>query len=619
MVLDLVPPAVIVLTAALLVWILPRDVGHAIGVAATLGVAAISWFVPDGAHVTVTLFGSADVGFRVVLYNVDVFSRLMGLIFGFIGGAAVLYSWASDADSTQTAFALTYVGSSLGAVYAGDWLTLIFCWELMAVTSTLLVWHYGGAAVRAGFRYAVLHGIGGSLLLAAIVWYLTDPAVVAAADGNPLVFSSHVDGAVEGGMLAADSQVPAILAAVGIGVNVGFVGLHTWLPDTYPRPHVAASVFLCVYTTKTGVYGMYRAFPDGHLWIAYMGGAMAVFGAFTALLQSDMRRLLSYHIQSQVGYMVAGVGLAGASVGYGGAKYYYDALAAAGAFGHVFNHILYKGLLFMTVGVIIYRTGHETLDEIGGLGRKMPLTAITFAVAALSISGFPGFNGFVSKGMIIGAAEKKHLDVLWYLLLLGGVGTFLSFIKLGYFAFVEGSYDGMVKDANTGQSVALVSVAGLCVLFGLFPDLLFELLPFQGEYEYHTFTIPHLAEGVGLGLIALVAFAVLKGPLHHVGKVPDVDYLYNRAFFYGGRGLIVGTTEAYAAVDRLAVRFVRTCYWVGNNPTVAVQRVDRRLLGPGRAADGGQASRLYLRAGVGTTVLILGAVLLLFLTLSLLL
>ena len=264
MVLDLVPPAVIVLTAALLVWILPRDVGHAIGVAATLGVAAISWFVPDGAHVTVTLFGSADVGFRAVLYNVDVFSRLMGLIFGFIGATAVLYSWASDADSTQTAFALTYVGSSLGAVYAGDWLTLIFCWELMAVTSTLLVWHYGGAAVRAGFRYAVLHGIGGSLLLAAIIWYLTDPAVVAAADGNPLVFSSHVDGAVEGGMLAADSVVPAILAAVGIGVNVGFVGLHTWLPDTYPRPHVAASVFLCVYTTKTGVYGMYRAFPDGH-------------------------------------------------------------------------------------------------------------------------------------------------------------------------------------------------------------------------------------------------------------------------------------------------------------------------------------------------------------------
>jgi multicomponent Na+:H+ antiporter subunit D len=615
MVLEFVHPAAIVLTAALLLVVLPRRIGHAIGVLATGSVAALSWVAPNGAHLRVDLFGTFDA----VLYNVDVFSQLMGLIFGVIGAVAVLYSLSSDADSYQTAFALSYVGSSLGAVYAGDWLTLVFCWELMAVTSTLLVWYYGGAAVRAGFRYAVFHGIGGSLLLAAIVWYVADPGVAPASGVGPLVFSEHVDGAVTGGMLAADSQVPAILAAVGIGVNVGFVGLHTWLPDTYPRPHIAASVFLCVYTTKTGVYGMFRAFPDGHLWIAYMGGAMAVFGAFTALLQSDMRRLLSYHIQSQVGYMVAGVGLAGATVGYGGAEYYYDALAAAGAFGHVFNHILYKGLLFMTVGVIIYRTGHETLDEIGGLGRKMPITAITFTVAALSIAGFPGFNGFVSKGMIIGAANKKELEILWYLLLLGGVGTFLSFIKLGYFAFVEGSYDGTVRDANVGQSVAMVSVAGLCVLFGLFPNLLFELLPFQGQYEYTTFTVPHMAEGVGLAAIALVAFVFLKGPLHHVGKVPDIDYLYNRAFFYGGRALVVATTETFAAVDRVAVRFVRTCYWIGGNPAAAAVRVDRFLPGTFRAADGGRPSRLYLRAGIGTSVLILGAILTLFLAVSLLL
>ncbi|MEF8813618.1 MAG: proton-conducting transporter membrane subunit, partial [Halovenus sp.] len=399
MVFDLVPPGLFVLAAALLAVVLPRRLGHAVGVLATGGVASIAWLAPEGAHLQVTVFGV----FEAVLYNVDPFSRLMGLIFGFIGAVAVIYSSASDADRIQTAFALSYVGTSLGAVYAGDWLTLVFFWELMAVTSTLLVWHYGGVAVRAGFRYAVLHGIGGSLLLAGIVWHYAEVGSVA--------FSAHP------GMAGG---IPAALAAVGIGVNVGFVGLHAWLPDTYPRPHLAASVFLCVYTTKTGVYGMFRAFPDGHLWIAYMGGAMAVFGAFVALLQSDMRRLLSYHIQSQVGYMVAGVGLGGAAIGYGGAEYYYDALATAGAFGHVFNHILYKGLLFMTVGVIIYRTGKETLDEVGGLGRHMPLTAITFAVAALSIAGFPGFNGFVSKGMIIGAADKKELEALWYLLLLGG-------------------------------------------------------------------------------------------------------------------------------------------------------------------------------------------------------
>jgi len=375
MVFDLLPPWLLVLGAAALAAVLPRRPAHAVGLLGTGGAAVVSWFVTGGAYLQVTLFGAFDA----VLFNVDQFSRLMGLIFGLIGAVAVLYSY-SGADSRQTAFALAYVGVSLGSVYAGDWLTLVFFWELMAVFSTLLVWHHGGQAVRAGYRYALLHGIGGSLLLAAIVWLLADPAT-AAGDAGGLVF---VDGA--GGMLAADSVVPGLLAAVGIGVNVGFVGLHAWLPDTYPRPHIAASVFLCVFTTKTGVYGMYRAFPDGHLWIAYMGGAMAVFGAFAALLQSDMRRLLSYHIQSQVGYMVAGVGLAGVGVGKVASEPgSYASLATAGAFGHVFNHILYKALLFMAVGVIIYRTGQEHLDDIGGLARRMPFTFVTFTIAALSL------------------------------------------------------------------------------------------------------------------------------------------------------------------------------------------------------------------------------------------
>jgi multicomponent Na+:H+ antiporter subunit D len=620
MVFDLLPPWLLVLGAAALAAVLPRRPAHAVGLLGTGGAAVVSWFVTGGAYLQVTLFGAFDA----VLFNVDQFSRLMGLIFGLIGAVAVLYSYTSGADSRQTAFALAYVGVSLGSVYAGDWLTLVFFWELMAVFSTLLVWHHGGQAVRAGYRYALLHGIGGSLLLAAIVWLLADPAT-AAGDAGGLVFSPHVvDGA--GGMLAADSVVPGLLAAVGIGVNVGFVGLHAWLPDTYPRPHIAASVFLCVFTTKTGVYGMYRAFPDGHLWIAYMGGAMAVFGAFAALLQSDMRRLLSYHIQSQVGYMIAGVGLAGVGVGKVASEPgSYASLATAGAFGHVFNHILYKALLFMAVGVIIYRTGQEHLDDIGGLARRMPFTFVTFTIAALSIAGFPLFNGFVSKGMIIGAADKKELELLWGLLLVGGVGTFLSFIKLGYFAFVEGSYEGTVRDANLGQGVAMGSVAGLCVLFGVAPNLLFELLPLQGEYGYTTFTVPHVAEGVGLAALGLIGFAILRGPLHHIGRVPDIDFVYNRALFYGGRGTVVAVTELYGAIDSAVVRAVRLCYWIGTNPTVAALRASRRLpeslrpaLGDGRPpADGGAPSRLYLRAGVGTSVLVLAAVLTLFLVFAL--
>jgi multicomponent Na+:H+ antiporter subunit D len=531
-----VPPGLVVLAAALAVGVAGsrRRLGHLLGGGVTALVTLWIWLVPSGAHLAGGLFG-----FDTVFFAVDPFSRVVGLVFAFIATVAVGYSWATGAESTQTAYALTYVGSSLGAVFAGDWLTMVVWWELMAVTSTILVWDHGGEAVRAGFRYAILHGIGGSLVLAAVAWHY-------AAVGS--VLFTAADGIV--------GTVPQLLAAVGIGVNVGFIGLHAWLPDTYPRPHVAASVFLCVYTTKTGVYAMYRAFPEGHLWIAYMGGAMAVFGAAAALLQNDMRRLLSYHIQSQVGYMVAGVGIG-------------SALAQAGAFGHVFNHILYKSLLFMTAGAVIYRTGEGNLKYLGGLARRMPVTAAAFTVAALSIAGFPGFNGFVSKGIVISASHYTFvkgplvvgdLYTLEILLLVGGVGTFLSFIKFGYYAFLHGPYEGPpVTPAPRTQQLAMVLVAGLCVFYGVFDGALFGLLPFDVtdgavvDRVYVTYTADHIVEGLVLAVAGVVGFALLRRPLSGVGRVPDVDAAYNPAGFYGTRLLVRGVTGTYAAIDRAAV------------------------------------------------------------------
>ena len=565
------PPGVVVLAAALATGLAGgrRRLAHLIGGGTTALVTVWIWLVPEGTHLTGRLFG-----FDAVFFHVDPFSWVVGLVFAFIGTVAVGYSWATGAESKQTAYALTYVGSSLGAVFAGDWLTLIVWWELMAVTSTLLVWDYGGKAVRAGFRYALLHGIGGSLLLAAIVWHY-------AAVGS--VLFSAADGIV--------GTVPQLLAALGIGVNVGFIGLHAWLPDTYPRPHIAASVFLCVYTTKTGVYAMYRAFPEGHLWIAYMGGAMAVFGAAAALLQNDMRRLLSYHIQSQVGYMVAGVGIG-------------SALAQAGAFGHVFNHILYKSLLFMTAGAVVYRTGEENLKYLGGLAREMPVTAAAFTIAALSIAGFPGFNGFVSKGIVISASHYTFVKgplvvgefyTLELLLLIGGVGTFLSFIKFGYYAFLHGPYEGVpVSPAPRTQQAAMGLVAALCVFYGVFDGALFGLLPFDVTDEavvahvYHTYTVPHVIEGVALAAIGLVGFAVLKQPLSKVGRVPDVDAAYNRLVFYGTRALVHGVTETYAAVDRVAVAAA---------DRAAAMRRDPKMLAKYRANIGGSIFILMIVLG----------------------
>ncbi|MFO7833334.1 MAG: proton-conducting transporter membrane subunit, partial [Halohasta sp.] len=292
--LSTLPPFAWLLVATVVMLFAPRAVGHAVGAVATALVGLQAVAVADGTYLETTF-----LGFEVVLLNVDPAARIIAVGVGIIATAAVFYSWGSEAPKVQTAFALSYITATVGTIYAGDWLTLIFFWELMAVTSTALVWYYGGEAIRAGYRYAIAHGIGGTLLLGAVTFHFV-------ATGSFLYTA-------ETGIA---SGTATLLAALGIGVNCGFIGLHTWLPDTYPRPHVAASVFLSVFTTKTAVLVMYRAFPEGGLWLAYLGGAMAVYGVFFALLQYDPRRLLSYHIQAQVGYMLAGIGLIGSVGGF---------------------------------------------------------------------------------------------------------------------------------------------------------------------------------------------------------------------------------------------------------------------------------------------------------------
>jgi multicomponent Na+:H+ antiporter subunit D len=303
--------------------------------------------------------------------------------------------------------------------------------------------------------------------------------------------------------------------------------------------------------------------------------------------------------------MVAGVGIG-------------TALSQAGAFAHVFNHILYKGLLFMTAGVVVYRTGEENLKKLGGLARKMPITAGAFTVAALSIAGFPGFNGFVSKGIIISGSHYTfgegplpigEFHTLEWLLLLGGVGTFMSFIKFGYYAFFHGEYDGDVADANRGQAIAMVAVAVLCVAYGLFDSALFAILPFDVTSEsvvshvYVTYTVDHVVEGVVLGVAGLIGFTLTKKPLSKLGRVPDIDSLYNPAVFYGTRALVVGATELYAAADRGAVATASGVVGATTDPAGVYERLtDTEASNP-------------LRAGIGISILVLAV----FVTVALLL
>jgi len=191
--------------------------------------------------------------------------------------------------------------------------------------------------------------------------------------------------------------------------------------------------------------------------------------------------------------------------------------------------------------------------------------------------------------MVIAAAHKKHLDVLWFLLLAGGVGTFLSFIKLGYHAFLHGEYDGQVQDANPGQTVAMVSVAALCVVFGLYPPALFAILP--GSFTYTAFSVPHVFEGVVLAVTGIVGFWLLKEPLEQIGLVPDIDRLSNPLALYGTRGIVLSVTELYAAVDAAVVEGARATTRLVSDPR-----------GTARTITGEES--VSIRAGFGASILL---------------
>ena len=568
-------PAVFPLAFAVaMLAVLPRNLGHLVAALAAVGVTAQAVFMPAGPHLATTF-----LGFEVIFQNIDQFSRLMGIIFGFITVLAVTFAWGSDTPKRTTALAVSYVTATFGAVYAGDWLVLIFWWELMAVTSTVLVWARGGAAIRSGYRYALFHGIGGTLLLAAVIVHFANT-------GTFIYAATGIDPAA------------TVLAALGIGVNCGFIFLHSWLPDAYPSPHFSASVFMSVFTTKTAVYTMYRAFPEGGLWLAYLGGLMTVYGAAFALMQYDPRRLLSYHIQGQVGYMLAGVGLAGA-VGD---------LAVAGGFAHVFNHVIYKSLLFMVVGVIIYRTGIEDIRDMGGLWRVMPVTFVVYLVASASIASVPGFNGFISKGMIIDSAHDfadpaavggpevlLGEGLLWWLLIIGGVGTFLSFIKLGYYMFFHGTASVDPPEATPLQMGAMAVAGVSCVALGVFWESLLVVIPFSAEVipELKPYSMSHIVESMALMVSGFVGFFALRSPLATLSHYArDIDSLLYPAAFYTTRGFVWGVTELWAFVDRATMRLAAASVSVGTNPRTVAARMG---VGP------------ELRAGIGRSVFVLTA------------
>jgi len=513
-----IPPFLIFLIGAPLVLALKGRARQA-GLIALGGLALIDvLLLPGGAFGGTVASGVMQwnlpfAGYTLVLLRVDSLSYLMGIIFALITFLAILYA-AAVAPPRLHLFALLYAGVSLGVVFAGDWITLLIFWETMAITSTILIWQEGGEAINTGYRYFLYHGLGGTLLAGGI-------ALLFLGGGSPIV------GPLAGIPVITYQLWATVLIVLGMGVNMAFIPLHTWLPDAYPRANFVASVFLCIYTTKAAVYLLARAQP-GTEYIAFMGAFMAVYGVTFAVFQNDMRRLLSYHIISQIGYMVAGIGI----LGWLGAANEIGQLGLDGGMAHLVNNILYKTLLFMVVGVIVWKTGENLLSRVGGLQKKMPVTALVFWIAALSISGVPFFNGFVSKGMVLLAAEHTSIW-LWVLLEIASFGTCLSFLKLGYFAFLRpGNTEG--ADPPFLMQAGMLIAAALCILIGLYPQALYTILPYPTTY--FAYGPEQLASALLiLGAAVVFFFAVGRKILEpHDSSLKDVDILYMAA----GRGVM---------------------------------------------------------------------------------
>ncbi|MCH7493921.1 Na+/H+ antiporter subunit D [bacterium] len=454
----------VLLAAAAAVAVLPKRWQAALAVGAPLFALALLWRTPGQLDALATLFAYA---FLLV--------ALLGGLFA-----------AHLRERLQPAAALLYAGCALGVVTASSWMVLLLYWEAMVVGSAILIWaRRTKAAAAAGHRYLLAHVVGGSFLIAGVA--------MLTPQGVP--FSPQV-----GPLLASDPG--AILILLGILVGVAAVGLHAWLPDAYPEATPTGAVFLSAFTTKTGVFVLLRAFTGWDV-LVVVGVAMALFGVVYALLANDIRRLLAYHIVSQVGYMVAAVGIG-------------TAMAVDGAAAHAYSHLLYKALLFMAAGAVLYATGRSRLTDLGGLGRRLPWVGAMYMVGALSISGMPLFSGFVGKGLAVAAAEAAHLEGVALLLTLASVGTWLSVgLKLPWFLFVAKApapAPAALRPVPAGMWAAMGLTAGLCVLYGVAPGILYGLLPngaMGPEGVFLPFTVPHVLESLTLLAVAGGAFFVL--------------------------------------------------------------------------------------------------------------
>jgi multicomponent Na+:H+ antiporter subunit D len=535
------PPALVMLLGALLIAVSPGKLYKSMAVLFPALTLAAIWMFPESIQVK---SATPWLGYELILAKLNGPTRAFATIFALMALAGALFAWNQD-RRVELAGAMLYAGSAIGVTFAGELITLFVFWELMAIGSTIVVWSGGGEAARkAGMRYVNVHLVGGAVLMAGLALHVADTGSIALptmtmgldlTDPVRLTFLQN-----QPWPLPQLDSPAAWLILVGVLINAGTPPFGSWLPDAYPEASPSGMVFLSAFTTKTSVYVLIILFAGCEL-LVWAGCLMALYGIVYAILENDMRRILAYSIINQVGFMVAAVGLG-------------TGLSINGATAHAFAHIIYKALLLMSAGSVLFMTGKRKCTDLGGLYKAMPVTMWCGIIGALAISSMPLTSGFTTKSMITDAASipenwalvrevggqqvwatMLHPWLAWFVLIAASAGVFLhAGIKFPWFVFFQKpapDNDDRKLDPPGNMKLAMIVFAGLCLLLGVFPKPLYDILPFQaGEGPlYEAYNYAHVVNQLQLLLFSGLAFFLLLGLLKRTLTITlDFDWLYRK-------------------------------------------------------------------------------------------
>jgi len=498
---SLPPGALMMIVAAGLVFV-PHHARQIVMLMAVAG-SAFSLTAGAGMHLNVEF-----LGFEMALYRADHLSLPFAIVFHIAAALNVFYGWHERRAADHVA-GLAYAGAAIAALHAGDLISLFIWWEATAITSVFLILASGTQRARhAAMRYLIVQVASGVLLLAG--------AAMLYADSGSLAFSAMTLG-----------SAGTWLIFIAFGIKAAFPLLNGWLQDAYPEATVVGTVVLSAFTTKLAIYALARGFAGTDLLIV-IGCLMTAFPVFFAVIENDMRRVLAYSLNNQLGFMVVAIGIG-------------TELAINGAVAHAFAHIIYKGLLFMSMGAVLYRVGTIKASELGGLYKSMPWTMVFCVVGAMSISAFPLFSGFAAKSLIMSALGYKGLVAAYLVLLAASAGVLHhSGIKIPYFAFFGHDGGHKVKEAPFGMLVAMGAASVLCIGIGSFPGLFYQILPYS--IDYNPYDASHVLGQMELLIFSILAFTFLMWfgfyPPELKSTVLNTDWLYRCLAVQAGRPVL---------------------------------------------------------------------------------